>query len=177
MKSVFFDFRKEIKATAEALRAPRPDEKSKRVIGLAYLFPLRIISGFLGVFLGALGVLAVASSDDTTTPFYYASSTPMDVQARMLIIGVNDHIGQAIVSQDRKYVTLNMDAGLLGNAGIQKFNYQRGGLGFVGSEPKQVVKGAGNGLTPTIPNSAGEISPPVSVLDKPGMVLIASLER
>jgi hypothetical protein len=121
-----------------------------------------------------VGLLA---SDDATTPFYYASSTPMDVQARMLIIGVNESIGQAVVSQDRKYVTLNMDAGLLANAGIQKFNYQRGGLGFVGSAPKPVSTAAGNGLTPTIPGSAGEIAPPVSMLDKPGMVLIASLER
>jgi hypothetical protein len=121
-----------------------------------------------------VGLLA---SDETTTPFYYASSTPMDVQPRMLIIGVNESIGQAVVSQDRKHVTLNMDAGLLGNAGIQKFNYQRGGLGFVGSAPKQVSTAAGNGLTPTIPGSAGEIAPPVSMLDKPGMVLIASLER
>ena len=96
----------------------------------------------------------------------------------MLVVGVNESVGQAIVSQDRKHLTLNVDPGLLGSGEIRDFTYQRSGLGFVGSPaPLPAQPAAGNGLTPTIAASPSEIAPPLSVLDKPGMILIAPLER
>jgi hypothetical protein len=134
---------------------------------------------FLSVCLSALSASAVAAAPDAPTPFYYASSTIFDKQAATLLIGVNDSIGQAVVSQDRKSVTLNMDPSLLGNAGIRQFNYQRGGLGFVGSAKPAVgaAAGAANPATPSIAMSPAQIAPAVSPLDKPGMVLIEPLER
>ncbi|MGD0769412.1 MAG: hypothetical protein ABSB42_14610 [Tepidisphaeraceae bacterium] len=112
-------------------------------------------------------------------PFYYATATPMERQIASLPVGVNEDVGQAVVSQDRKYVTLNVDPSLLGSASIRTFKYQKGGLGFVGSgtPPSPARPAAGNGLTPSIAASPGEIAPPLSILDKPGMILIAPLER
>ena len=96
----------------------------------------------------------------------------------MLVVGVNESVGQAIVSQDRKHLTLNVDPGLLGSGEIRGFTYQKGGLGFVGSPaPSPARPAAGNGLTPSIAASPSELAPPVSILDKPGMILIAPLER
>jgi hypothetical protein len=139
----------------------------------------RYLPAIIGAVLFSCFILptSLSAADETATPFYYANATPFDAQVRTLIVGVNENIGQAVVSKDRKYVTLNLDTGLLGNAGIQKFNYQRGGIGFVGTAPKHPAPAAGNGLTPSIAGSAGEISPAVSVLDRPGMVLIAPMER
>ena len=130
-----------------------------------------------------LGVLlaspTISAADSPSTPFYYATATPMERQIVSLPVGVNENVGQAVVSRDRKYVTLNVDPSLLDSASIRNFTYQKGGLGFVGSgaPPAPVRPAAGNGLTPSIAASPGEIAPPVSILDKPGMVLIAPLER
>jgi len=158
------------KATAEAPRAPRSEEKE-------YSSRIRFGSGFLGVCLGVFGVWGVAFADAPVTPFYYASATVVEPQIATLVIGVNESVGQAIVSGDRKYVTMNMDASLMGNAGIRSFTYQRGGLGFVGSAAMPGQLAGRNSLTPSIAVSAGDIAPDVSALDKPGMVLIAPLER
>ena len=143
---------------------------------------------FLGVCLGSvaltwrpLGVLAVALADAPTTPFYYASATALDKQVVTLVVGVNEGVGQAVVAGGRKRVTLNMDASLMGDAGIRGFTYQKSGLGFVGSAapatPVSAAQVGQNGSTPSIAASPGEIAPAVSMLDKPGMVLIAPLER
>ncbi|MGA2442038.1 MAG: hypothetical protein ABSH08_13875 [Tepidisphaeraceae bacterium] len=121
----------------------------------------------------------IAAADSPPVPFYYATATPMERQIASLPVGVNENVGQAVVSRNRKYVTLNVDPSLLGSASIRTFTYQKGGLGFVGrgAPPSSARPAAGNGLTPSIPASPGEIAPPLSILDKPGMVLIAPLER
>jgi hypothetical protein len=137
----------------------------------------RLTLGFLGVCLGAVGISAVAFADAPVTPFYYASATAVEPQIATLVVGVNENVGQAVVSGDRKYVTMDMDASLMGNAGIRSFTYQRGGLGFVGSVAPQAISTGGNSLTPSIAASAWDIAPAISALDKPGMVLIAPLER
>jgi hypothetical protein len=177
MKSRCWNSEERPKATAEAPRAPRSEEKGDGEIAVEYLSQSRLIFGFLGVCLGVFGVSAVAFADGPVTPFYYASGTAVEPQIATLVIGVNDSVGQAVVSGDRKYVTMNMDASLMGDAGIRKFTYQRGGLGFVGSTAMPAQPSGRNSLTPSIAASAGEISPAISMLDKPGMVLIAPLER
>ena len=117
-------------------------------------------------------------ADVGNVPFYYASGTVFDQQVYTIIVGVNDVIGQAVVSQDRRHVTLNMDANAYSSPGVQKFSYQKGGMGFVGIGGTPVAPPAAAGkLTPTIAASPSEIAPAVSVLDKPGMVLVAPLQR
>ncbi len=136
---------------------------------------LILVSGF-----GLLVLFADARAQSVSpTPFYYASGTPYDAQDKTLIVGANQSLGQAVVSGDRKRVTLDLDTGLLGSAGVAGFTYQRGGRGFVGSAAAAPAAspGAGNGLMPTIKTSPSDIEPDLSVLDKPGMVLIAPLGR
>jgi hypothetical protein len=112
-------------------------------------------------------------------PFYYGLGSRFEGQVSTLVVGVNDNAGQAVESRDRKYVSLNVDANLLNSAGVRRFRYQRGGLGFVGSDvaAQGVPVSAGNGLTPSIAGLPSEIAPPVSMLDKRGMVLVMPLER
>jgi hypothetical protein len=136
----------------------------------------------------AAGIALVAASrrslaDAVGVPFYYASSTVYDRQVSTILIGVNDNVGQAIVSGDRRHVTLNMDTNLFNAPGIRTFTYQKSSLGFVGSggsAPAPAIAGAPaqrGQFTPSIAASPSEIAPQVSILDKPGMVLIAPLTR
>jgi hypothetical protein len=117
-------------------------------------------------------------ADVGNVPFFYASGTVFDRQVNTIIIGVNDVIGQAVVSGDRRHVTLNMDTNMYSSPGVQKFAYQKGGMGFVGSGgTPSAPPAAANKLTPTIAALPSEIAPAVSVLDKPGMVLVAPLQK
>src|SRR5580658_10451990 len=75
MKSRCWNSEERPKATAEAPRAPRSEEKGDGEIAVEYLSQSRLIFGFLGVCLGVLGVSAVAFADGLVTPFYYASAT------------------------------------------------------------------------------------------------------
>src|SRR5580704_11738748 len=128
----------EMKLTAKARRARRKRDE--------YVFPFFLAS------VGLLWILPVASraADAPVTPFYYASATALESQIATLVIGVNENVGQAVVSGDRKHVTLNIDASLVGDAGIRGFKYQRGGRGFVGSVVMPAPGSGGNGLTPSI---------------------------
>jgi len=129
-----------------------------------------------GILVGAMVMTAsVCAADAPAVPFYYASASAVEPQIATLVVGANQNIGQAVVSPDRKFVTLDMDTSLLGNASIRSFTYQRGGAGFVGSVTGPTR--SGSGFTPSIAATPDEIAPAVSILDKPGMVLIAPLER
>jgi hypothetical protein len=133
-----------------------------------------------GIFMAGIAITTIASAADASAvPFYYASASAVEPQIATLIVGANQNIGQAIVSPDRKFVTLDMDPRLLGNASIQSFTYQHGGAGFVGSTPGPARSGSDfrDSLTPSIALTPAEIAPTISVLDTPGMVLIAPLER
>lgn len=165
--------------TAETQRAQRRNEDTN--------FLLRILSALsasgrfnsffiLAVIAGASGAIGQESAG---VPFYYATGTIFTPQIATLVVGVNENVGQAVVSGDRKYVSLDVDTSLLGSPTIRRFVYQKPGLGFVGSpaEPRNAPASAGNGLTPTIAALPSEIAPTVSILDKPGMVLIAPLEK
>ena len=138
------------------------------------------MASFFFAFVFALFAASRLSSADVvaSVPFYYASATAVDPQISTLLIGVNQTVGQAVVSGDRKYVTLSMSPSLLGSQGIKTFTYQKSGVGFVGSAGTAGAPAAAAGqFTPSIAATPSEIAPPVSALDKPGMVLIASLER
>jgi hypothetical protein len=163
------------KLTAKTRRARRCAKKSNQIDISSRTFALFASSR---LYLFVVVALLTAAADSPGVPFYYASATPLDQQIRMLVVGVNDSVGQAIVSRDRKHATLNVDPSLLGSAEIRGFTYQKGGLGFVGSAaPSPARPAAGNGLTPSIAASPSELAPPLSILDKPGMILIAPLER
>ncbi len=120
-----------------------------------------------------------AADDSPSVPFYYAAGTTLDLQIGTLVVGVNESAGQAVRSDDRKYVSLNVDTSLLGSAAVRGFQYQKGGSGFVGSAAplQNMPASAGNDLTPTIAALPSQIAPPVSILDKLGMVLVTPLER
>lgn len=132
----------------------------------------------LALILVACAGSAVAD-DSPPVPFYYAVGTTLDLQISTLVVGVNESAGQAVRSNDRKYVSLNVDTSLLGSAAVRGFQYQKGGSGFVGSaaSSRNMPASAGNGLTPTIAALPSQIAPPVSVLDKLGMVLVMPMER
>ena len=136
----------EIKPTAKRRRVRRKGDE--------YVF------SFFFASVGLLWILPFASraADVPVTPFYYASATAMEPQIATLVIGVNENVGQAVVSGDRKYVTMNMDASLMGDAGIRGFTYQRGGRGFVGSVAMPAPVSGRNSLTPSIAASAGRNS-------------------
>jgi hypothetical protein len=125
---------------------------------------------------GGLTTLAMGQPAGSV-PFYYGVGTAYTPQIATLVVGVNQDVGQAVVSGDRKYLALNIDASLLGSGGIHQFKYQKTQQGFVGAAPvPQRAPARAGSLTPTIAASPDEIAPPVSILDKPGMVLIAPLE-
>jgi hypothetical protein len=134
---------------------------------------------FVLVFILTVFTGRAIADDSAPVPFYYAVGTIVEPQITTLVVGVNENVGQAVRSNDQKYVSLGVDTSLMGSAGVQRFRYQRGGLGFVGSAPpaQNVPGSAGNGMTPSIAAMPSQIAPPVSVLDKRGMVLVTPLER
>jgi hypothetical protein len=147
----------------------REDNSTAAIVGDG---GMRFILG-CAMFLGAGRAIA---ADMPPTLFYYAVGTDLEPQIATLVVGVNENVGQAIVSGDRKYVSLGVDANQLGSGGIHQFKYQHGGLGFVGSAVVQPNVPANN-LMPSIAALPSEIAPTISILDKPGMALIAPLER
>jgi hypothetical protein len=132
---------------------------------------------FVLVFILTVCAGRAIADDSAPVPFYYAVGTIVEPQITTLVVGVNENIGQAVRSNDQKYVSLGVDTSLLGSAGVQRFRYQRGGLGFVGSQVQNVTGSAGNGMTPSIAAMPSQIAPAVSVLDQRGMVLVTPLER
>jgi hypothetical protein len=142
------------------------------------------------IFFASVFALFAASrsslADTVSAPFYYASATAVEPQISTLLIGVNDTIGQAVVSGDRKRVTLSMDANLYDAQGIRTFTYQKSAFGFVGSAAAPsgpaapAIAGAPatpGKLTPSIAATPSAIAPALTVLDKPGMVLVAPLGK
>ncbi len=163
------------------LTAKTPRRQEIRWI-LSWLFLGASASWRLNLIL-ILGLIVCAGralgDDSVAVPFYYGVGTRFEGQVSTLVVGVNENAGQAVQSRDRKYVSLSVDANLLNSAGVRRFQYQRSGLGFVGSGvvAQSVPVSAGNGLTPSIAGLPSEIAPPASLLDKRGMVLVMPLER
>jgi hypothetical protein len=159
-------------------KTPRHQEEKAE-----FLFHLRVLASwrfsFVLVFFLALCAGRVIADDSVAVPFYYAEGTGLEAPVSTLVVGANGSIGQAVRSGDRKYVSLSIDANLLESARIQQFQYQKRGLGFVGSGAAtgNMPRSAGNGMTPTIAGSASEIAPASSILDQVGMVLVTPLER
>jgi hypothetical protein len=102
------------------------------------------------------GVIAISAgsggAEGTAVPFYFANGTALDAQVSTLIVAVNEDGGGAAVTGDRRRLAMGIDPGMMGNAGIRNFKFQKSGVGFVGS-----------GV--------------MSALDKPGMILVEPLER
>jgi hypothetical protein len=121
-------------------------------------------------------------------PFYYAAATLAEPEISVATSGSDLEVQRAVVSHDHKYVTLDLGTSNSSLLGFRTFSFQTGGLGFVGSStavagltpaPNQLSSGlsppARKSLTPSIAASPNEIAPTLSVLDKPGMTLIAPL--
>jgi hypothetical protein len=155
-----------------------------------YLWPKFIFASFFALLaswrLNLILILAlivcagrVFGDEAGGVPFYYGVGSQFEGQVTTLVVGVNENAGQAVRSRDGKYASLNVDTSLFNSAGVRRFRYQKSELGFVGSEmaAQGEPASAGNGLTPSIAASPSEIAPPVSVLDKRGMVLVMPLER
>jgi len=120
-------------------------------------------------------------------PFYYATPTVAEPEISYVTTGSDITVQHAVVSHDRKYITLDIGASNSNLLGFHIFTFENG-LGFVGSPA--AVKGltasqnrltsgltppARNSLMPSIAASATEIAPIPTLLDKPGMTLIAPL--
>jgi hypothetical protein len=117
------------------------------------------------------------------TPFYYAQATSADPVIAVAIDGVALSVPRATVTEDHKYVTLDMNPQLSSLDGLKTFTFQKPGLGFVGSRAatgavaaRSGVGASRNGLTPSLATSPAAIAATEkpSVLDKPGMTLIAA---
>jgi hypothetical protein len=117
---------------------------------------------FMLVAVFAAGVFA------QTAPFVYPGATVAEPQISYVGSGAQDAVGGAVVSQDRKYVTLDINPQFSTVQRFVNFSYQTAS-GFVGSTPIGGV-GAGtaaNGLTAT--------TAPKTFLDRPGMTLVSPL--
>jgi hypothetical protein len=102
-------------------------------------------------------------------PFFNGASTAFEPEISVVNSGeVLD--AQAVVSNDRKYVTLNMRASSSQLLALRQFQFATGGntrpLGFVG--------GAG-GIGPVAVNASGT-GTRENVLDRPGTNLVAGLD-
>jgi len=147
----------------------------------------RLISIFAPVILLAISS-AIADVAVSNPPFYYAGATAVEPQIASLIVGVNESIGRAVVSHDRKYVTLDVDPTLSNSLGIKTFTFQKSSAGFVGSAAAtagtpgaisgsiQASQNSGS-LTPTIAALPSDLARPLPTLEKPGMTFIAPISR
>jgi hypothetical protein len=131
-------------------------------------------------------VLFSSFAHGQAVPFYYGTPTVAEPEISYVTTG-SDIGGQNIVSHDRKYITLDIGAENSNLLGFHTFTFQNG-LGFVGSAA--AVKGltaaknrltstlsppARNVLTPSIAASPTELAPIPTLLDRPGMTLVAPL--
>src|ERR1700733_5136342 len=117
---------------------------------LRRIFPIVLV----GVF--AAGVYA------QTAPFVYPGATVAEPQISYVAGGAEEEVQNAVVSQDRKYVTLDINPQMSSVQGFVAFSYQTAS-GFVGSTP---ITG------PNAPTSAMAAK---TFLDRPGMTLVAPL--
>jgi hypothetical protein len=122
--------------------------------------------------------------------FYYGSGVAVDPVISVLAVGVNEQVQRAVVSQDRKHVMLDIDTTYSIPLGMQTFQYQTSGFGFVGSATaakaaapavKQSVVDDSDmekrdSLLPSIARTPSDlIASQPTILDRPGMVMIARL--
>jgi hypothetical protein len=134
-------------------------------------------------------VLITTSKAFAQTPFFNGGAVASDPIISVATDGVSLNVQRAVVSQDRKYVTLDMAPQTTSLGGFRNFTFQRAGLGFVGSPAAQAAVHAQRStvfapspkpatLTPSIattPGAVGQtnaIAP--SVLDKVGLTCISS---
>jgi hypothetical protein len=113
-----------------------------------------------------VGVVAAAVYAQTA-PFVYPGATIAEPQISYVAGGAEEEVENAAVSQDRKYVTLDINPQMSAVQGMVAFTYQTAS-GFVGSTPIGMGAGTGaNGLT--------SLTAPKTFLDRPGMTLVAPL--
>lgn len=136
----------------------------------------------------ALSVIFASSvCHGQNVPFYYGTPTIAEPEISYATSGSDLTVERAVVSQDHKFITLDISPENSNLLGFHTFTFQNG-LGFVGSAtavkglsaPQNRLKSgltppARNTLTPTIAALPNEIAPPPTVLEKPGITLIAPL--
>ena len=126
---------------------------------------------FLAIPALAIPLMLFATPAAAQVPFFGAGVGIFDPEIGVVQSGVlND--AQAVVSADRKYVTLTMRLSNAQLLSLQEFAFQRGnagaGMGFVGGAGAAAGAGGrrGNGAAAAAPARP-------SVLDRPGMTLLA----
>ena len=124
---------------------------------------------FLAIPALAIPLMLFATPAAAQVPFFGAGVGIFDPEIGVVQSGVlND--AQAVVSADRKYVTLTMRPSNAQLLSLQEFAFQRAGagMGFVGGA------GAGPGAGAAGGNGAASAAPArPSVLDRRGMTLLA----
>jgi hypothetical protein len=116
--------------------------------------------------LTVLGLSAFAIAQTPSVPFVYPGATAATAEVGYATTGEELDVQQAVVSQDRKYVTLNINPQFSTLLRFQSFTYQTS-TGFVGSAPAT-----------TNTASATSANAPVAAqtfLDRPGMTRVAVL--
>jgi hypothetical protein len=120
-------------------------------------------------------------------PFFFSAGTSVETQIGITSSGDSASIPQAVVSHDRKYVTMDMNPQMNTLVGIKPFVAQSAGSGFVGSAaavrsaapPPESAFGGGpqrNSLMPSIGVLPSDVAlAKITILDQPGMTRIAGL--
>jgi hypothetical protein len=117
--------------------------------------------------LAALGVSLSAIAQTTApVPFISAGATVGTPEIGYAATGEEMDVQQAVASQDRKYVTLNLNPQFSTLLRFQSFTYQTS-TGFVGSAPMSTSAASATGNTAKVAAQ--------TFLDRPGMTRVAVL--
>jgi hypothetical protein len=119
---------------------------------LRKMMPIGLIALF------ATSILAQVATFGGGTPFFTTGAVAAQPQIGFAVTGEDLQVQSAIVSPDRKYVTLDLNPTFSTIQGFQTFTYQTSS-GFVGSAP----------------NTGTPAPAPATFLDRPGMTRVAEL--
>ena len=122
--------------------------------------------------LAACALAPLGARAQVAVPFFSGAGTAFEPEISVVNSGeVLD--AQAVVSNDRKYVTLNMRASSSHLLALRQFGFATSGnnrpLGFVGGAGTAAPNGAGT-------SASGTGTPRESVLDRPGTSLVSGLD-
>lgn len=139
----------------------------------------------LAFFIGAVlaSACAATSARGQAVPFFFPGATAFTPEVSIVNTGIV-HDVQAVVSADRKYVTLNMRPANSSLLALREFQFQQpqAALGFVGDpRPAVPVAADANDAASAVPTSPSAIlnatRASASLLQRTGMIRVGSLPR
>ncbi len=151
-----------------------------------------MLSIMMPLLIGAIATMWPSrSAYSQATPFFGSGQTTSQAQISTVTDGSNLTISRAVVSHDRKYVTLDISPQMDNFLGFNTFSFQTAGMGFVGSST--AIQGMNRAIAqsraPSLGSQSNQNNSPLvaqtptdvaamkpTVLDVPGMNLIAPLQ-